>query len=95
MSLGIDTSSEILNQQVKNTAARGNIYYYSRQVHDHAAANGFSPANANGTNINTVQLLTALIISPAFLIMEMMWWTMQLRAVHVLSTYIGWQILHT
>ena len=59
MSLGADTSSQILNQQVKNTAARG-IYITIPAGNDYTSANKFSPANANGTNIYTVSAVDSL-----------------------------------
>lgn len=59
MSLGADTTSQILNQQVKNTAARG-IYITIPAGNDHVAANGFSPGNVNGANIYTVSAIDSL-----------------------------------
>ncbi len=59
MSLGEDTTSQILNQQVRNTAARG-IYITIPAGNDHADAKSFSPANANGTNIYTVSAIDSL-----------------------------------
>jgi subtilisin len=60
MSLGDDDGiSEILDQQVLNTAARG-IYIAIAAGNDHALANKYSPARANGTNIYTVSAIDSL-----------------------------------
>jgi subtilisin len=59
MSLGEDVVSATLNQQVQNTANRG-IYIAIAAGNDHMAANKFSPANANGTNIFTVSAIDSL-----------------------------------
>ena len=56
MSLGEDASSPILNQQVQFTASKG-IYISIAAGNDADAANKFSPANANGTNIYTVSAI--------------------------------------
>jgi subtilisin family serine protease len=59
MSLGLDTTSQILNQQIQNTAARG-IYISIAAGNSHAAARDFSPANTNGPNIYTVSAIDSL-----------------------------------
>ncbi|MES2431030.1 MAG: S8 family serine peptidase [Bacteroidota bacterium] len=59
MSLGEDGVSEILNQQVKNTASRGILIAISAG-NDGKAANAFSPANTNGINIYTVSAVDSL-----------------------------------
>ena len=59
MSLGVDTTSQTLNQQVRNTAARG-IYIAIAAGNDHLPAKDFSPANTNGTNIYTVTAIDSL-----------------------------------
>ena len=59
MSLGADTTSQILNQQIKNTAARG-IYITIPAGNDHTDTKNFSPANANGPNIYTVSAIDSL-----------------------------------
>ena len=53
MSLGLDTISNILNQQVQNTAARG-IFIAIAAGNDGQPASHFSPSGANGPNIYTV-----------------------------------------
>ena len=59
MSLGEDTTSAILNQQVLNTASRG-IYIAIAAGNEKEPANQFSPANANGPNIFTVSAIDSL-----------------------------------
>jgi subtilisin family serine protease len=59
MSLGEDTTSIILSQQVQNTAARG-IYIAIAAGNDHQQANKFSPGNTNGLNIYTVSAIDSL-----------------------------------
>lgn len=59
MSLGEDVTSEIFNQQVQNTAARG-IYITIAAGNEHEAANKYSPANANGANIYTISAIDSL-----------------------------------
>jgi subtilisin len=59
MSLGVDTTSAVLNQQVQYTASRG-IYIAIAAGNEHVRANLYSPANANGTNIYTVSAVDSL-----------------------------------
>jgi subtilisin len=59
MSLGLDTTSQILNQEVKYTAARG-IYITIPAGNGHRAARDFSPGNANAANIYTVSAIDSL-----------------------------------
>ena len=59
MSLGLDTISNILNQQIQNTAARG-IFIAVAAGNDGQPASHFSPSSANGTNIYTVSAIDSL-----------------------------------
>jgi len=59
MSVGGDDVSDILDQQVKNTAARG-IYFAIAAGNDSKLANTSSPARANGQNIYTVSAIDSL-----------------------------------
>ena len=59
MSLGLDTISPILNQQIQNTASRG-IYFAIAAGNEHVAASTYSPASTNGTNIYTVSAIDSL-----------------------------------
>lgn len=59
MSLGDEGTSEILVQQVQNTAARG-IYIAIAAGNEHQLANKTSPGNANGPNIYTVSAIDSL-----------------------------------
>jgi subtilisin family serine protease len=59
MSLGDDSTSFILDQQVQNTASRG-IYIAIAAGNDHQPANKFSPADAVGPNIFTVSAIDSL-----------------------------------
>lgn len=59
MSFGEDGISEILDQQVKATAAKG-IYIAIAAGNDGKAANLFSPARANAQNIYTVSAVDSL-----------------------------------
>jgi len=60
MSLGDDEGiSEILDQQVRNTAARG-IFISIAAGNDHVLASGYSPGRANGTNIYTISAIDSL-----------------------------------
>jgi subtilisin len=88
MSLGADTTSQILNQQVKNTAARG-IYIAIPAGNDHVAANRFSPANANGTNIYTVSAIDSLDNFASFSNYGNDVVDYAAPGVRILSTYIG------
>lgn len=59
MSFGEDGVSDVLDQQVKATAAKG-VYIAIAAGNDNKAANLFSPARANGTNIYTVSAIDSL-----------------------------------
>jgi subtilisin family serine protease len=59
MSLGEESTSAILNQQVQNTASRG-IYIAIAAGNEHDLANKTSPGNANGANIYTVSAVDSL-----------------------------------
>lgn len=56
LSLGEDGVSEILDQQVLNTAAKG-IFISIAAGNDHKAADLYSPARVNGKNIYTVSAI--------------------------------------
>ena len=71
MSVGGESGSAILDQQVKNTAARG-IYFSIAAGNEGKLANLSSPARANGSNFIPFLPLIVLIILLHFLIMEMM-----------------------
>jgi subtilisin len=88
MSLGIDTTSQTLIQQVKNTAARG-IYISIAAGNDHVAAKDFSPANANGTNIYTVSATDSLDNFAGFSNYGNDVVDYAAPGVHILSTYPG------
>ncbi|WP_205513485.1 S8 family serine peptidase [Longitalea arenae] len=59
MSLGEDEVSSILDQQVKNTAAKG-IYFAIASGNDGKPAVDFSPGRANAPNIYTVSAVDSL-----------------------------------
>jgi hypothetical protein len=59
LSLGEDSVSSILDQQVQNTAARG-IYVSIAAGNDKAPARNYSPGRANGTNIFTVSAIDSI-----------------------------------
>ena len=59
MSFGEDGVSDILDRQVQATAARG-IFVAIAAGNDNKAANLFSPARANGSNIYTVSAVDSL-----------------------------------
>jgi subtilisin len=65
MSLGEDTTSQILDQQVQNTAARG-ILIAIAAGNDSKPAHNFSPGRANGANIFTVSAIDSLDRFAAF-----------------------------
>ncbi len=54
-----DSVSSIVDQQVRNTAARG-IYIAIAAGNDHKPAINYSPGRANGTNIYTVSAVDSL-----------------------------------
>lgn len=59
MSVGGESGSDILDQQVQNTAARG-IYFAIAAGNESKLANTSSPARANGLNIFTVTAVDSL-----------------------------------
>ena len=59
MSIGAESGSSILDQQVKNTASRG-IYFSIAAGNDGELANLSSPARVNGANIYTVTAVDSL-----------------------------------
>lgn len=59
MSVGGESGSDILDQQVQNTAARG-IYFAIAAGNEGKLANTSSPARANGLNIYTVSAIDSL-----------------------------------
>ena len=59
LSLGEDQVSEVLDQQVQATAAKG-IYITIAAGNDSKAADLYSPGRANGTNIYTVSAVDSL-----------------------------------
>src|SRR5438477_612897 len=59
LSLGEDSVSNILDEQVENTAARG-IYIAIAAGNDKEPARNFSPGRANGANIFTVSAIDSL-----------------------------------
>lgn len=65
MSVGGDTGSEILDQQVKNIAAKG-IFFSIAAGNEGKQANTTSPARANGLNIYTVSAVDSLDFFASF-----------------------------
>ena len=59
MSVGGESGSDILDQQVKNTAARG-IYFAIAAGNDNKLANLSSPARVNASNVYTVSAVDSL-----------------------------------
>ena len=59
MSVGGESGSDILDQQVRNTAARG-VYFAIAAGNEGKLANLNSPARVNGTNIYTVSAVDSL-----------------------------------
>ena len=59
MSVGGESGSDILDQQVKNTAARG-IYFAIAAGNDNQLANLNSPARVNASNVYTVSAIDSL-----------------------------------
>jgi subtilisin len=65
MSVGGESGSSILDQQVKNTAARG-IYFSIAAGNENKLANLSSPARANGDNIYTVSAVDSSDVFASF-----------------------------
>ena len=59
MSVGGESGSDILDQQVRNTAARG-IYFAIAAGNDNKLANLSSPARVNASNVYTVSAIDSL-----------------------------------
>jgi subtilisin family serine protease len=59
MSVGGESGSDILDQQVKNTAARG-IYFAIAAGNDNKLANLSSPARVNASNVYTISAVDSL-----------------------------------
>jgi subtilisin family serine protease len=59
LSLGEDSTSSILKQQVQNTSSRG-IYFAIAAGNEADRASSYSPANASGLNIFTISAVDSL-----------------------------------
>ncbi|MEI9943725.1 MAG: S8 family serine peptidase [Chitinophagaceae bacterium] len=89
MSVGDDEGvSTILDQQVKNTAAKG-IYIAIAAGNDSKLANTSSPARANGTNIYTVSAIDSLDNFASFSNYGNDVVDYAVPGVRILSTYMG------
>jgi len=88
MSLGEEQPSDILDQQVKNTASKG-IYFAIAAGNDGELANKFSPGRANGTNIFTVSATDSLDNFASFSNYGNDVVDYAVPGVHILSTYFG------
>ena len=88
MSLGEDSVSNILDQQVQNTAARG-IYIAIAAGNDKEPARNFSPGRANGTNIFTVSAIDSLDNFASFSNYGNDVVDFAAPGVRILSTYLG------
>lgn len=89
MSLGEDEgTSDILDEQVQNTAAKG-IYFAIAAGNEHEAANIHSPARANGPNIFTVSAIDSLDNFASFSNYGNDVVDYAVPGVRILSTYMG------
>jgi subtilisin len=88
MSLGEDSISSILDQQVRSTAARG-IYVAIAAGNDDQPARNFSPGRANGANIFTVSAVDSLDNFASFSNYGNDVVDFAAPGVRILSTYIG------
>jgi hypothetical protein len=88
MSLGEDSVSTILDQQVQNTASRG-IYIAIAAGNDKEPARNFSPGRANGINIFTVSAIDSLDNFAGFSNYGNDVVDYAVPGVHILSTYLG------
>ncbi|HEY2722208.1 MAG TPA: S8 family serine peptidase [Chitinophagaceae bacterium] len=88
MSLGADSISSILDQQVKNTALRG-VYITIAAGNDGKPASDYSPGRANGSNIFTVSAIDSLDNFASFSDYGNDVVDYAAPGVHILSTYIG------
>jgi subtilisin len=83
-----DGISDILDQQVKNTASKG-IYFAIAAGNESEPANKYSPARANGTNIYTVSAIDSLGNFARFSNYGNDVVDFAAPGVRILSTYIG------
>lgn len=83
-----DGVSDILDQQVKNTAAKG-IYIAIAAGNDHTDASKYSPGRANGTNIYTVSAIDSLDNFASFSNYGNDVVDYAVPGVRILSTYMG------
>lgn len=88
LSLGEDSVSSILDQQVQNTAAKG-IYVAIAAGNDKEPARNFSPGRANATNIFTVSAVDSLDNFASFSNFGNDVVDYAAPGVRILSTYIG------
>ena len=88
LSLGEDSISAILDQEVQNTATRS-IYIAIAAGNDSKPARNFSPGRANGTNIFTVSAIDSLDNFADFSNYGNDVVDYAVPGVHILSTYIG------
>ncbi|HEV8285486.1 MAG TPA: S8 family serine peptidase [Chitinophagaceae bacterium] len=88
MSLGEDSVSSILDQQVQNTAARG-VYIAIAAGNDKEPARNFSPGRVNGINIFTVSAIDSLDNFASFSNFGNDVVDYAVPGVRILSTYIG------
>jgi subtilisin len=88
MSLGEDSVSTILDQQVQNTAAKG-IYIAIAAGNDKEPARNYSPGRANGANIFTVSAIDSLDNFAGFSNYGNDVVDYAVPGVRILSTYIG------
>ncbi len=88
LSLGEDSVSNILDEQVENTAARG-IYIAIAAGNDKEPARNFSPGRSNGPNIFTVSAIDSLDNFASFSNYGNDVIDYAVPGVRILSTYIG------
>ena len=88
MSLGEDSVSNILDQQVQNTASKG-IYFAIAAGNDKEPARNYSPGRVNGANIFTVSAIDSLDNFANFSNYGNDVVDYAVPGVRILSTYIG------
>jgi len=88
MSVGGESGSDILDQQVKNTAARG-IYFAIAAGNDNKLANTSSPARVNASNVYTVSAIDSLDNFASFSNYGNDVVDFAAPGVHILSTWMG------
>ena len=88
MSVGEDSVSTILDQQVQNTASRG-IYIAIAAGNDKEPARNYSPGRANGSNIFTVSAVDSLDNFASFSNFGNDVVDYAVPGVRILSTYMG------